>query len=1024
MYCQNCGNEVPEGAKFCGKCGAVMEQSTEQGTEQESINTDKKKRPAIILTGAIGAMVLIVLLLIAEILSLMSHRNAGKESRGGETAVEEGGRVTDEDGNVIITEENIAEAEPIRIEGFLPVDLSRREHTPGEKVSGMEWDKTLFYRLEDTDSLSDDNDNYIAECRVTHYRMYREDSGRDIEYEVYRDPENEAVHKIVSIEETEDGRYELVDYYYVDGKPNFIFQRYDSVYTPTYATLEKPGMRYYFNADTMVRSRCVGEDLKVSQTGLSFQNKEGYEEYDYFDAPEAVKEQYDEAEAEWLNRAYNTYDAVKEGVSIGILRGTVRDTAGSALSGYQIYVQNTEDGKILYQAETAPDGSFSMYVYLDGKDCQLYAAGNETYEGTYVYGIKLEDSALYYNYDPVILHRFDGDSYPVTLQLCNAGELDTGAEVSAGGVAGADIVVRKGTDARRGATVCEDKTGENGAATLTLPAGSYTAKISCDGYATNYINLEVTDSALSRDIYMIKAPSAGQTAVLLTWDSEMGKDLDLTIFTPYQAGEGDMARIGGGVLSDEYGNYILHDNSMGCEVAYLDAAKSGPYKIYVNDYTDSQAGNYDTNIFSRLDVHIYIYRQGGDVTELHVPGDENGVVWEVAELTGSRVSVTGRIYVQPTGKRWWVEDKAFCNQLELSEEDIGVLEGISEYIANNPEWQYNYMDSYHYFSVEQIGNAINDNFFLFELIEMCGGTREYENELYFETEYCSKYVMHGALEDAKRIYRELFNVELDVNRLAEYDQNVEGEGYNCSVQYNADYEELVWITVDCGWLPWSEYTGYVYDETVGCYVISIDNYCGDYAGKSYFYLKPTTENSFGFKILGVDWIVPDDTLYHFIGVGADSDSSPAYREDGSELYYEDLTENFGALGEEWIDLDNDGKLELYLGRDVFELYGGIVIDARDGVPYVLAEGNGTAVYLSFVYYQGKYWRVTSDTTHAGRTIFWLEEYSGNGNVVNEISLMAEYEGQSDYDETSTFTLNDKKISMHEYEAMVSKIFGE
>ena len=30
MICKNCGNDLPEGAKFCDKCGAVLEQAQSQ----------------------------------------------------------------------------------------------------------------------------------------------------------------------------------------------------------------------------------------------------------------------------------------------------------------------------------------------------------------------------------------------------------------------------------------------------------------------------------------------------------------------------------------------------------------------------------------------------------------------------------------------------------------------------------------------------------------------------------------------------------------------------------------------------------------------------------------------------------------------------------------------------------------------------------------------------------------------------------------------------------------------------------
>ena len=765
MYCKNCGNKIPDGAKFCGKCGAVMDSST----DKESTVPDKRKKQIAIIAGVIGVVVLTVGL-------VMAGRSFFQNPK--EEIAEEGSRVTDENGNVIVTERNIAEANPIKIENLASVDLGRRDHTPGEKISGTEWDETFFYWLEDTDSLSDENDNYISKCHVTHYQMYRGDSGRNIEYEVYTDPESGAVHKIVSIEQMEDGQYELVDYYYVDGKPNFIFQRYDSVYTPTYATLKKPGMRYYFNDDTLVRSRHVGDDLKVSQTGLAFQNKQGYEEFDYFEAPEAVKEQYDELEMEWLNKAYNTYDAVRESKSIGIVRGKVQDTTGNVLSGYQIYVQNTEDGNILYQTETEADGSFCMYVYLDGKDCQLYVAGNETYEGTYVYGISLEASSLYYSYDPLILHRLDGDSYPVFLHLCNAEELDTGAEVFAGGVTGAEIVVRKGTDARQGAAICESRSDESGAATLTLGSGSYTAEISCEGYATNYINLEVTDSALSQNIYMIKAPSEGQTAILMTWSSEMGKDLDLTIFTPYQAEDGDMAHIGGSNLSDEYGNHILHDNSMGCEVAYLDTTKAGSFKIYVNDYTDSMAGDYDIDIYKNLDVHVYIYLPGGYVTELHVPVDENGIVWEVAELSGSRLSVTGRIYVQPTGKRWWVEDKAEmvwmpCKRIYSYEDGTTRIMLSSEFDEAGRPLQSRLWDDYERFQYTQ---DTENNVLNVKLFRNDGSGSEYEYD-----------------SNGNTIRSTGYNSDGSISSQCEYDSHGNRIRYTCydsdgSILYWAEYE--------------------------------------------------------------------------------------------------------------------------------------------------------------------------------------------------------------------------------------------
>lgn len=125
--------------------------------------------------------------------------------------------------------------------------------------------------------------------------------------------------------------------------------------------------------------------------------------------------------------------------------------------------------------------------------------------------------------------------------------------------------------------------------------------------------------------------------------------------------------------------------------------------------------------------------------------------------------------------------------------------------------------------------------------------------------------------------------------------------------------------------------------------------------------------------------------------------------------------------EKRIDLDNDGENELILDGP----YGGMYLDARDGKIYVLAAGEGTARFLSYTNYDNATWIVHSDTTHGGRQTFWLTRYDGEGNIVDEFRLGAEYWDSSDddYDANSDFTYRDVKISMEEYEALLSEIFS-
>lgn len=152
---------------------------------------------------------------------------------------------------------------------------------------------------------------------------------------------------------------------------------------------------------------------------------------------------------------------------------------------------------------------------------------------------------------------------------------------------------------------------------------------------------------------------------------------------------------------------------------------------------------------------------------------------------------------------------------------------------------------------------------------------------------------------------------------------------------------------------------------------------------------------------------------------------PAIYENGAgpDIMFDQLPsdeEDYFSYSEgERIDLDNDGENEQIVNGP----YGGIYLDARDGMVYVLAEGEGTAGVLSYTKYDNAVWIVHSDTTHAGRQIYWLTKYDGDGNIADEFWLGAEYWDSPDdeYDENSDFTFRDEKISMEEYEALRKEI---
>lgn len=155
-----------------------------------------------------------------------------------------------------------------------------------------------------------------------------------------------------------------------------------------------------------------------------------------------------------------------------------------------------------------------------------------------------------------------------------------------------------------------------------------------------------------------------------------------------------------------------------------------------------------------------------------------------------------------------------------------------------------------------------------------------------------------------------------------------------------------------------------------------------------------------------------------IRIGEDGKESTFMFSDLPQDPYEWDSYSIEPLG---VDLDNDGDEELILKGP----YGGMYIDVRDDKVYVLAEGEGTTGELSYTSFDGETYIVHRDTSHGGRQVYWFDKYNGKGEVEDSFTLSAEYWDSEDdhYNENSDFTFRDKKITMEEYESLVSKMLG-
>ena len=138
----------------------------------------------------------------------------------------------------------------------------------------------------------------------------------------------------------------------------------------------------------------------------------------------------------------------------------------------------------------------------------------------------------------------------------------------------------------------------------------------------------------------------------------------------------------------------------------------------------------------------------------------------------------------------------------------------------------------------------------------------------------------------------------------------------------------------------------------------------------------------------------------------------------SALYITDLDMDSYSIGER-VDLDNDGENELIICGP----YGGIYLDARNNKVYEFAVGEGDALELSYVVYNGSTWIMHSNRMHTGYEAYHMEKFEGADNLVSEMNFHEELVDEDNVEGEEKYTLNGTEISYDEYFELCSKIFA-
>lgn len=540
-------------------------------------------------------------------------------------------------------------------------------YSPAPRDKSLTWDRSLFYSLEDVDKLST-TDGVIITYSIEKKQMINAVSGNIIEYEIYRNPNTSLVNKITSIEHMTDSTLEIVDYYYTDaGEINFIFVRKDTVYTPTYASPDKQGQRFYFTSDVMVKWRIVDSAQTLTDYAIGENEKqntvvkENVQLYDSLSTD--LQLQYDAQELAMLNAAYNTYNVVINAKTNSSITGTVLDASGIPIASAQVLLLSNMYSIDLVKTTTDENGKYQFYVPSDVQTYQLNIQ-KDGYVTENLYQIEMSEQIIDLYQESIKLAVNDGASHSTLVLVTDA--LNVSDQVYSDGyntnmqrLSNAKVNFRTGINNRTGEIYLSVQTSTSGIALADLPSGNYTAEIITEGYASSYGTILANTDGTIVQISTTPVLSSDEIRIVLTWD-EVPADLDSHLFTPYnEVDETTGYHIWYSNMSDASGNSLDVDDitSYGPETITISNLSAGSYKYYVADFTNCSQGTTTSQEMSLSHAKVSVYTNTGLVATFYVPVNQPGVIWEVFEIVNKEIVPIQRYYKNIDDKPWWQRDK-------------------------------------------------------------------------------------------------------------------------------------------------------------------------------------------------------------------------------------------------------------------------------------------------------------------------------------------------------------------------------
>ena len=351
------------------------------------------------------------------------------------------------------------------------IDIYEEKVKPAKRNFKAKWDEKIFYGLENIKGRK--NSGKIKNYEVLRKTLINKKNKNRIEYEIYKNPKTGKVNKIVSIEYRKKD-LEITDYYYTsEGKVNFIYQRKDSIYTPTYASLDKTGSRYYFDKDCLIKWRWVDKPLDVRERVLKKDKNDGANiQYLYKKFKKKDRKNYDKREIKMLNAAYNTYEAMLKENEYGGITGNVVNTKGKALKDVKIEIYFGAD--LIGETKTDKKGRFETGITPNSEGYKLKIT-KEGFADTEVENVTVKDTDSIVLIDKIMLVKAGEGKKKLKFNVFNAEATKYNNQKAVKKyIDKVKIKVRKGTDNQSGEVIAESKSDSKGNINLSLENGIYT----------------------------------------------------------------------------------------------------------------------------------------------------------------------------------------------------------------------------------------------------------------------------------------------------------------------------------------------------------------------------------------------------------------------------------------------------------------------------------------------------------------------------------------------------------------------